>query len=211
VSQDYKIAWVGDKTRDWESHGSAKRDYKIALDGVEGTLTLSQLTTSDPPRPGDSLYGHIEEEEVTPRNGDPFTAYKFRKDKRENGHPAIGGSVAQRRGQQTTPGDFDSRSLRIERQHSQEMALRAITLAGGPTKLSEVRSDIQDWTDYFMDDLDAYERARRGITSAPGSGTRDAPVSTPNGEQAQGRDSAPEISEDEAREALADPEDSVPF
>lgn len=48
-------------------------------------------------------------------------------------------------------------SRRIERQHSQEMALRALALLGGELQEDDwvdVRHDIKWWTDWFVTDLD---------------------------------------------------------
>jgi hypothetical protein len=59
------------------------------------------------------------------------------------------------------PGPLDERSRRIERQHSQEMALRALTLGHVATDGKAIggrdhfRSLIREWTDWFVADLDA--------------------------------------------------------
>jgi hypothetical protein len=49
------------------------------------------------------------------------------------------------------------RSRRIERQHSQDMAIRALALypGGVPIPDSQRRTKIKEWTDWFAQDLDA--------------------------------------------------------
>lgn len=50
------------------------------------------------------------------------------------------------------------RSYRIERQHQTEMALRAIDILKTPHKdADELKSDILEWTAWFMNDLNESE------------------------------------------------------
>lgn len=52
--------------------------------------------------------------------------------------------------------------MRIERQHSQEMALRALKDYDPDASAENYKDAIAEWTDHFCDDLDDYERARKG-------------------------------------------------
>lgn len=52
--------------------------------------------------------------------------------------------------------------MRIERQHSQEMALRALRDYDPDASVENYKDAIAEWTDHFCDDLDDYERARKG-------------------------------------------------
>jgi len=59
---------------------------------------------------------------------------------------------------QANPSSFDTRSHRIERQHSQEMALRVLDMLGDMENkdliLSEKQKWIENWTNWFQLDLD---------------------------------------------------------
>lgn len=160
MSQTYEIAWVGDRTREWQSQHGLMVDYRIALEDRDGTLTLTQKPSTDPPRVGQELFGHIEEEEVTPRNGDPFTAYKFKKDQQPNGSSPREQLIqrnAEIRDKQRAGGDpFADKDARIERMAAHKVAA---TLAS-TYPAAEQQDEFTKWLDFLSADLDSYEKAR---------------------------------------------------
>lgn len=161
MSQDYEIAWVGSKTREWSSQkGGAMIDYTIALEDREGTVKLTQKSTTAAPNVGDTLHGHIDKEEVTPREGDPFTVHKFRKDQREDGphrvHPDDFRKSKANNGSPPPAQDFDARGARIERMAAHKAA--ATLAATAPPAAQE--AEFQKWLTLLSEDLDSYEKAR---------------------------------------------------
>lgn len=226
MSQDYTINWVGDRPRQWrhQEHG-AFTDYYVGLAEYEHNCKLTQKAESPPPTVGQVVFGHVEAKEVTPQNGsEPFTAYKLKKDKKPDFHKAGAVSGVDYNRQLFNGNGGDSRSLRIERQHSQEMAIRVVTRPGVSadlTSMDQFKGSLQHWTDYFCEDLDAYEKARQGLTNnlvsgGPGSG---APLQQSIGQDGSGEPGdtppAPSLPEPVAA-AVADgslvaDDDEIPF
>lgn len=204
MPQDYQIIRVtGAKEWTHQQHGKFI-DYYLDVQGVEESLSHTKKPTSDEPRPGDTIYGHIEVFNGTKRDGSPFTAYKLKADKRDeqfsnlqqteaasathgvgsqfsnvqatqagpqqgaDAPPAVSNASSPHVSAADSTGDTPEdeywviRNARIERQHSQEMALRAVAQLGGlqPDDFDSNAGWIKQWTDHFCKDLDAYERAR---------------------------------------------------
>ena len=162
MPQEYTVAWVGDQTRPWTSkRGDGMVDFKIALQGREGTLKLTQKQSTTPPQKGDTLYGHIEVEEITPRNGgDPFTVEKFKKDQREGPQRVDANKTARMAGwkgeHRPVANGFDAREARIERMAAHKAA--AHLAATYPPERQE--AEFTKWLDFLSADLDSYEQAR---------------------------------------------------
>jgi hypothetical protein len=123
-------------------------------DGIEHTAEWFTKATTPLPAPGTSLEGDLEDGQY---------GKSFKKAKPANG---FGGRE---------PRD----SGRIERQHSQEMALRAISTL----KLTEYdsrdgyRRIIKEWTDWFVADLDnASPNAGGGSSATPQASGPPTPV-----------------------------------
>ena len=204
MSADHTITWVGDKTKPWSSQkGGAMIDYTIAVDGREGTLKLTQKPETAVPVPGDTLYGHIESEDITPKNGgETFTVHRFRKDQREDGPQRVSAtSTARKAGVDFN--EFDARGARIERMAAHKAAA---TLTAG--KVPPHGGDFDAWLAALSEDLDSYEQARGLKASAP-------PRNAAEGGSAPKTETVAEISEAEAVAELAaqgvSDSDDIPF
>ena len=83
MSQEYTVAWVGDKTRPWQGQKGSFIDYQIALEGRDGTLKLTQVPDTPAPQKGQSLYGSIlTETKTNHQTGEDFELVKFKKEQR---------------------------------------------------------------------------------------------------------------------------------
>lgn len=120
---------------------------------------LQQKPETKHPEPGGTLYGNVEEGEYGPR---------FRKEQRQ-GNFRGGGQRSSSSGSASSPlrKSPDDLDRRIVRQHSQEMALRFLTLqgVGSPPSLEDLKPVI-DWFD-----ADAYSTAI--ATPQPTTPTKD--------------------------------------
>jgi hypothetical protein len=123
-------------------------------DGIEHTAEWFTKATTPLPAPGTSLEGDLEDGQY---------GKSFKKAKPANG---FGGRE---------PRD----SGRIERQHSQEMALRALAFLGTPTNASPevLKQTIKAWTDWFVADLDnSSPNAGGGSSATPQASGPPTPV-----------------------------------
>jgi hypothetical protein len=154
VSQTFQITWVGDRTRDWETDKGQFRSYKIALAGYDPsendpeagkTVEWSRRRDAQAPSPGDEVFGHIEAKQY-----DWGTKYVFKTDQAEQGRPASFKKAGANGAGAPASATQDDRSRRIERQHSQEMALRYAAFTGATGGLEKIR----ELTDWFAADLD---------------------------------------------------------
>lgn len=207
-----------------EAHGWASRkggsyiDYWMGVtDGHEDKwVYTTRKSQSQAPQIGDTIYGHLEYGK-TQAGKDKIKLVKDQEDqpRRLNGQSGL---------KQSGPADFDPRSLRIERQHSQEMALRTIAIFGpdGTEGTSGPTDQIKEWTDYFMEDLDAYEAARRGVGGGGSPNAAASPRAADDSAEPSLTAAAPsvqEVTEEQAQVVLggapggdgfSDPDD-IPF
>jgi hypothetical protein len=140
----YTITGVAEQVRDWNSaQGGAMKAYRIDLRGDDGTEELlvewSRKATSPPPIVGQPVEGQIEQGQY---------GKKFKK------APA-GGFLSGPR-----PED-PKRAKRIMRQHSQDMAMRALThafafgLVDPPKEPKDLFALIAKTADWFDKDAEA--------------------------------------------------------
>ncbi|MGH2761422.1 MAG: hypothetical protein ACRDLD_02390 [Thermoleophilaceae bacterium] len=121
-------------------------DYYLTLAGYGDRVVLTQKPDTPPPDVGDSIYGSITVYNLTTRDGKPFQKHKLSKEQRPDRPHRLDARGAV--GQPELP--VDSRGARIERQHSQEMALRTLDLLDGEITVQTIRV----WTDFFVSDID---------------------------------------------------------
>jgi hypothetical protein len=170
MSQTFQITWVGDRTRDWETDKGQFTAYKIALAGYDPsendpeagkTVEWSRRRDAQAPAPGDEVFGHIEV-----KTYDWGNKYVFKTDQAEQGRPP---SFKKASNGVVPAVTQDDRSRRIERQHSQEMAIRATALLGDlPPEMGQedLRNTIKNWTDWFVADLEAPKAALQKAVGA---------------------------------------------
>lgn len=121
IDQAYTIERCVGSPRDWDFSGNSYRSYYVNFEGDERRVEIAQKPETPAPNVGDTLTGHIEEQN---RNGSVY--FKFRKAKAGN----FGG------GGQPRPED-PARAKRIVRQHSQGMALQYAALRHSQGKLPD--------------------------------------------------------------------------
>lgn len=78
--QAYKIAAFQGSPRDWDFSGKSYRSYYVQFEGDDRRIEIAQYPETPAPNIGDTLTGHIEEQN---RNGSFY--YKFRKAKQGGG------------------------------------------------------------------------------------------------------------------------------
>jgi hypothetical protein len=155
VSQTFQITWVGQNPpREYNYKGKDYKEYVVALNDYAGAKTVktSYFADEEPPRAGDEVFGHVEVREFG-EGEDAWTKHTFKRERAEQGRPPSF-KKAGANGAGAPIATQDDRSRRIERQHSQEMAIRALALYPAANE-NDLRGKIKDWTDWFVADLDA--------------------------------------------------------
>lgn len=149
-------------TRDWtvnavregdvvpNPHGGELQKFYVDFEGSGDTYWRRKA--GDVPEVGRSYYGNIRQGDYGPM---------FKKMKPEDGAARSNGSRSSGGG--GFPPDVQAA---ITRQHSQEMAIRALALGGlGRDSLEdwdEAKGAIREWTDWFQADVDAAAEAAQG-------------------------------------------------
>lgn len=153
----YTIESVDPETRTWDSRFGQMLSYKVTFATGE-TVEVSQKPTTPAPQAGQTLFGTVTEGQY---------GLKFKKEQQQPGASKQGGftPVAQslptfEKGSEPKGGDapdqayWEERNRRIQRQHSQEMALRYLALTGKKLTSPE---QVVDAIDFFEKDLDPKE------------------------------------------------------
>lgn len=178
MSATYHVLAVNGERRWKGQHGEfVDYDLEVTADGGETVLSVTNTRKPDSPAPNpqDLIYGSITEQEIEKKDGSgTFTKLKLKREQAPDGAPSGGpqaGSNTRVAPSQSPSGEaVDNRSARIERQHSQEMALRTLALRGqtdaDPTDLL---ATVRQLTDWFVADL---ERASSPPKTDNGAGAK---------------------------------------
>lgn len=157
-----------DGQRPWQGRNGSFIDHNLTVsDGEqERRVYLTQKPETPDPEVGSVIHGYLEQREVKKRDGTYFTKTKLCKDSGPRGGapPPPTATPDQATPDNATPkvadrgSTFDERSARIERQHSQEMAIRMLAIVTGPQvggswDIGETRKLLANWTDWFCADL----------------------------------------------------------
>lgn len=156
MSQEYAITWVGNP-REWStSRGDRMLSYEVEVDGVTGKIEWARKPESDPPTIGAMTpLATIDNGAHGKKLKVDWNAVKEQKAGRPSSSTSSAGSA------NLGGGDY-ARPLRpevqraIQRQHSQEMALRALALLKLPQVPdgTELKALIAHWTGWFDADVD---------------------------------------------------------
>lgn len=184
MSQEYSITWVGNP-REWRTHdGHPMLSYEIEVDGVVGKIEWARKPESDAP-----LLGHPTPL-ATIENGPHGKKLKVDWDAVKEQKAGRGTSSA---GSANLGGGDYARPLRpevqaaIQRQHSQEMALRWVTIINSSrvegTKPIETLAQVFKVADAFDNDVGreaAPQGSGGGSLGPPAPSTHPAPVQPPS-------------------------------
>lgn len=132
MSKDYTVQGIESK-REWSGKYGPMVTYLVKLAGEDEFVEVNRKPTTDAPKDGEVLTG-----ELIP-NANPQFPAKLKVDK-----PAF--TPGQGGGFKRSPADTKA----IQRQHSQEMALRYLTLVG---KTNATLEDVSSVAAYFDQDI----------------------------------------------------------
>lgn len=151
----FTVIGVHDK-EEWTGNYGAMVSYVLDLEDESGfksmDVKLNRKPESREPEVGETFIGNLESGKFGDKLKIDFEATKELKK---------GGGGSQFRSSETSTGkpkgdvDWDRRNAEIRRQHSQQVAIEAVTLLG-PAASGEqgpLRAAIKDWADWF--DIDA--------------------------------------------------------
>ena len=181
---DYTVV-SHDGQRPWKTkQGGSFIDHNLTVDDgqTQQRVVLTQKPETPDPQPNDVIYGHIEEQEIPKKDGGTFTKLKLKKDQRDSGSGAIRQNAG-RAGMAQAPvasserpaQNFDARSARIERQHSQEMAVRLMAAFEPVTQGRTAKAYLEvvrALTDWFVADLDnaSPQKSNTHVATSPPPG-----------------------------------------
>lgn len=160
MSQDWRIEWVGDKTNQWQSRHGQMIDYYIGVGGWEGSMKLTQKPETPAPQVGQTLYGAVQVEVITPKDGgEPFEVAKFKKERRPDGPQkvstprATNGVVPEKA--DSKPADWwYQKDRRISRAGIMQAVIGSMAFDEFPGSNQDYVEQVSALTDALLADLD---------------------------------------------------------
>lgn len=153
---NFEVKSVGESPREWSGHGKTFLSYKVDLvadDGIlERAVEWNKVADSQAPRQGEHVAGEIEEGKFGPKFKIDYEASKELNQggSQTRSQPSSEASSGSKGGWQPESERDPERAARILRQHSQEMAIRYVSL------IAEKRGDVPQLSEIFQraDDFD---------------------------------------------------------
>lgn len=178
MSQEYAVTWVGDP-REWESNrGDRFLAYEIEVAGTAGKIEWSRKPDSDPPAVGQNTpLATIENGSHGKKLKVDWDGIKQAKAAGTSSASGAGPSNFGTQGSEYMKPRRPEETRKIERQHSQEMAIRSLTAMGTFDGKSAglIHQTLKSWIDWFDADLGG-----QGSTQAPDGGSNKADALGPD-------------------------------
>jgi hypothetical protein len=159
--QTFTVLEVKPGYDDWEDNfGGENRQYTLELQEIEGVVQHSRRRTSNAPQVGETIWGHLEP------SGGTYPP-KLKRDQGGPDQPAgapQGSAQRSSGGQRRSSGRSPDDTAAIQRQHSQEMALRFCEVQARLGQINEefTMTYLQPLIDTFDDDI------AQGVSRASG-------------------------------------------
>lgn len=148
MAAEFTIQQVVSTGQPWSNDYGTFTPYELVLAGSGAPNVTVQLNRKHQdgavpedkvPKEGEVLYGTIH----STQHG-----HRFKAEQRDGAPPA-----QQSNGGKPDEAYWEARNRAIQRQHSQEMALRAIGLTGQTATGDALRDAIKQWADWFDNDV----------------------------------------------------------
>lgn len=160
MSKPYVVKAVAEQTREWSGKGggtflSYSVDFEDPVGIIQQSVEWSRKPESRPPTAGEEVVGEIQEGRFGPKFKLDFEATKeLQGGTRQNASQPSSRPSGGSKGSWQPESERDpERAARILRQHSQEMAIRFMSMLGKVPQMGKAQEALTELIDWFDQDV----------------------------------------------------------